>query len=92
MIFVLKITHRIKVYGFTIKKYHNNTNNIKQHNDIILINKDNIKYKCDKCNKSYKHQQSKSRHQIECKIESLFEIKYYKCKKCNKKYKHKQRY
>ena len=54
------------------KKYHNNisqhNNNISQHNNNISQHNDISKYKCKFCSKIYKHQQSKSRHEKICKI------------------------
>jgi hypothetical protein len=57
------------------KKFHTNNiqhnNNITQHNNNITQHNNNINesdYMCKYCSKIYKHQQSKSRHEKDCKI------------------------
>uniref|UniRef100_A0A6C0EDQ3 C2H2-type domain-containing protein n=1 Tax=viral metagenome TaxID=1070528 RepID=A0A6C0EDQ3_9ZZZZ len=53
----------------TINIQHNN--NITQHNNNITQHNNNINesdYMCKYCSKIYKHQQSKSRHEKDCKI------------------------
>ncbi len=53
------------------KKHDNSYNSISQHTQqhVTAFNNIHIKqFNCRKCNKSYKHQQSRSRHELKCDI------------------------